>query len=84
MQVLGRQRATIEHELLELAERRVEQRAARRLVDAARLHADQAIFDDVDAADTVPAADPLSVGEQLDAPELSPFTETGVPARSRS
>ena len=52
--VLGRERAAIEHELLELGVRRVEQGAARRLVHAARLHADHAILDEIDAADAVP------------------------------
>ena len=37
--------------------RGVEQGAARRLVDAARLHADHAILDEVDDADAVRAAD---------------------------
>ena len=56
-EVLGRERATIEHELLELTVRGVEQGTARRLVDAARLHADHAILDEVDAADAVTPAD---------------------------
>ena len=44
--------------------RLVEDRAAGRLVDAARLHADEAILDDVDAADAVLAAELVQVREQ--------------------
>ena len=53
-EILGRQRAAVEHELLELGVGRVEQGTARRLVHAARLHADHAILDEVDPADAVP------------------------------
>src|SRR5262249_43935192 len=44
-EVLRRERPTIEYELLELRVRRVQQRTARRLINAARLHADEAILD---------------------------------------
>src|SRR5512143_1186624 len=40
----------------------MEERAARRLVDAPGLHADVAVFDEVDAADAVPAGDPVRLG----------------------
>ena len=42
---------------------RVEDRAGRRFVDAARLEADEAVLDDVDAADAVPAGRPVQVLE---------------------
>ena len=46
--------------------RGVEQRAARRLVHAARLHADHAVLDEIDATDAVLAADRVERGEQGD------------------
>lgn len=49
--------AAVERELFELAVGGVEQRAARGFVDTARLHADEAIFDEIDAADAVTATD---------------------------
>ena len=49
--------------------RAVEQRAARRLVDAARLHADQTILDEIDDADAVLAADRVERRDELDGVE---------------
>ena len=46
-------RVAVERQRLQGAERLDEQGPARRLVDAARLHADEAVLDDVDAADSV-------------------------------
>ena len=46
----------VEGERLDGAVGVIEQRATRRLVDAAALHADEAVLDDVDPADAVPAA----------------------------
>src|SRR3954470_3727048 len=56
-EILGGKRAAVEHELLELGVRAVEQRSARRLVDASGLHADETILDEIDDTDTVLAAD---------------------------
>ena len=67
----------VERDRLERLQRRHEQRAARRLVHAARLHADQAVLDDVDAADAVPAADLVQRLHQRRRRELPPFTATG-------
>ena len=83
-QVLRGERAAVEHELLELRVRRVEQRAARRLVDAARLHADHAIFDEVDDADAVLAADLVERGDEIDRRRGARRSRTpACPARSR-
>ena len=49
--------------------RRVEQRAPRRLIDPARLHADQPVFDDVGAADAVRAGEIVERLEQCDRTE---------------
>jgi len=50
-------RLAVERERLERLERLDEQRPARRLVDAARLDADEPVLDDVGAADAVPPGD---------------------------
>src|SRR6185437_4305857 len=63
-EVLGCESATIERELLELAVRCVEQSTTRRLVDAARLHADETILDQIDAANAVASADLVQSGEK--------------------
>jgi hypothetical protein len=63
-EVLRCERLAIEHELLELGVRGVEQRAARRLVHTTRLHADHAILDEVDAADAMLAADGVELGHE--------------------
>jgi hypothetical protein len=75
--VLERERATVQHHLLELAVRRVQQRAARRLVHAARLHADHAVLDDVRAADAVHAADLVQHSTSSSGDSASPSTVTG-------
>ena len=54
----------VHRERLDRAVRRVQDRAARRLVDAARLHADVAVLDEVDAADAVLAAESVQPLEQ--------------------
>ena len=55
--------------------------AARRLVDAARLHADVAVLDQVDAADAVARrAIVLSRASSAAGARRSPFTATGSPA----
>ena len=54
----------VEHELLEATERFHEDGAARGLVDAAALHAHEAVLADVDAADAVAGADGVELGEE--------------------
>jgi hypothetical protein len=56
-----------------------DQRAARRLVAAARLHAHEAVLHQVDAADAVLGADPFSSSSSSTAFIRLPFTETGTP-----
>ena len=51
--------APVEHDALEPAPGRQQQRAAGRLVDAARLHADKAVLHQVEPPDAVPAGDPV-------------------------
>ena len=68
-EILGGESAAIEHELLELGVRELEQRAAGGLVDAAGLHSDEAILDEIDAADAVPAADRVELLDQGDGGE---------------
>src|SRR5437773_2489220 len=63
--VLEPQGAPVEHHLLELAVRRMQQRAARRLVDTARFHADQPVLHDVRPADAVLARRGIQGLEQL-------------------
>src|SRR5256885_14541246 len=67
--VLEAQRAAVEHQLLELAVRGVQQGPARCLVHATGLHADQAVLDDVGPADAVLASDGVERLEQLDGTE---------------
>ena len=55
--VLEVARAAVERDGLDGAMRREQDRAARRLVHAARLHADKAVLDEVDAADAVGLAE---------------------------
>src|SRR5438445_3696374 len=55
--VLQMHRAAIEAEALDAAMRQLQDRAARRLVDAARLHTDKTVLDQVEPADAVSAAD---------------------------
>ena len=54
----------VEGERLQRAVGDVQDRAAGRLVDAARLHADVAVLDQVDSADAVAPADVVEPGEQ--------------------
>src|SRR6478752_4742444 len=61
--VLEMRRAAIERDRLDGAMRREQDRAAGRLVDAARLHADEAVLDKVDAADAVRLAERVELGE---------------------
>ena len=55
----------VERDRLDRAVRGVEHGAARRLVDAARLHPDEAVLDHVDAADAVRARDLVQAVEQV-------------------
>src|SRR6478672_13649296 len=55
--VLEMHRAAVEAEALDAAMRREQDRAARRLVDAARFHADKPVLDEIEPADAVRAAE---------------------------
>ena len=59
--------------------RRQQDRAAGRLVDAARLHADKAVLDEVEPADAVLAAELVELGQQRGRRRASPSTATGSP-----
>ncbi len=61
--------------------RRQQDGAARRLVDAARLHADEAVLDQVDAADAVVAAELVQLGEQRGRRQRLAVEADGVAAR---
>jgi hypothetical protein len=54
--VLEMHGAAVERDALDAAVRRQQDRAAGRLVDAARLHADEAVLDQVQAADAIVVA----------------------------
>src|SRR5207253_1362655 len=69
----------VEGERFERFERGDEHRAARRLVHAARLDADQAILDQVDAADAVPPPILLTVSIKAAGESSWPLTATGTP-----
>src|SRR5665213_998336 len=55
--VLLMRRAAIERDALDAAMRLMQDGAARRLIDAARLHADEAVLDQIDAANAMPPAE---------------------------
>ena len=57
-------RLAVEGERLDSPVRDVEDGAARRLIHAARLHANIAVLDEIDAADAVIAAELVQPGEQ--------------------
>jgi len=56
-------RAAVEGDALDAAMGAVQDGAAGRLVDAARLHADEAVLDEVEAADAVLAAQLVELGQ---------------------
>src|ERR1035438_5049510 len=60
------QRVLVEREGFQLADGEHNQRAARRLITPARLHAHEAILHQVDAADAVPGADSVERFEQFE------------------
>src|SRR5471030_605488 len=62
--VLEMARAAIERDRLDAAMRGMQDRAARRLIDAATLHADEAVLHQVEAADAVGLAQLIEFGEQ--------------------
>ena len=64
------ERHAVEAEVLELTMRVVEDGSARVLIDAAGLHADEAVLTDIDDADAVARADLVELGEELDRAEL--------------
>src|SRR5205823_11772314 len=49
---------------LDAAMRREQDRAARRLVNAARLHTDKTVLDEIEAADAMLAAELIEAGQQ--------------------
>ena len=63
-------RLAVERERLHRAMRHMQDGAARRLVDAARLHADIAVLDEIDSADAVVAAKLVQPREQRGGREL--------------
>src|SRR6266545_4703177 len=88
--VLQPQRAPVEDELLQLAVRGEQQRAARRLVDAARFHPHEAVLDDVGAADAVLAGDRVQRRDELHRPQRDvvhgdrgPFLEADLDQRRK-
>ncbi len=62
--VLEMRRAAVEGDAFDAAMRRVQDGAAGRLVDAARLHADEAVLDEVEAADAVLAAELVELRQE--------------------
>src|SRR5947207_11839969 len=62
--VLEMHRAAVEAEALDATMRRQQDRATRSLVDAARLHADKAVLDEIEAADAMLAAELIEAGQQ--------------------
>src|SRR5260370_424617 len=59
------QRLAVERQRLDRAMRGLEHRSARRLVDAARLHPDVAVLDEVEAADAVAPGEPVESREEI-------------------
>jgi hypothetical protein len=57
----------------------VQDRAAGRLVHAARLHADEAVLDQVEPADAVVAAEIVELGQQVAGESFSPSMPTASP-----
>src|SRR6185312_5808574 len=78
--VLEMRRAAIQGDALDAAMRRMEDGAAGRLVDAARLHADEAVLDQVEAADAVPAAELVEPRQQLRRRQRHAIDRDGVAA----
>src|SRR5207248_2845257 len=61
--VLEMHRAAVEAEALDAAMRRQQDRAARRLVNAARFHTDKAVLDEIEAADAMLAAELIEASQ---------------------
>src|SRR3569623_2995224 len=68
-EILGGECAAVEHELLELGVRELQQRAAGGLVNAEGFHSDQAIFDEIYSPDAVPSAYGVELLDQSDGGE---------------
>src|ERR1051326_4203323 len=79
--VLEMHRAAVEAEALDAAMRRQQDRAARGLVDAARFHADKAVLDEIEAADTVLAAELVEAGQQGRGRQPFAIDRDGIAAR---
>ena len=76
-------RTAIERDRFDAAMRGEQDGAARRLVHAARLHADEAVLDQVEPADAVLATERVEPRQQLAGDIVSPSTATASP-RSKS
>src|ERR1700730_14559865 len=72
--VLQMHRAAVKAEALDAAMRQLQDRAARRLVDAARLHADKAVLDQIEPADAMLAADLVQPGQECSRRQLLSVT----------
>ena len=77
--VLEMRRAAVERDRLDAAMRRQQDGAAGRLVDAARLHADEAVLDQIDAADAVGLAERVELREQRAGDSFLPSRLTASP-----
>src|SRR5260370_20352278 len=62
--VLEMRRTAVEGQALDPAMRRLQDRAARRLIDAARLHADKPVLDEIEPADPMLAAELVQALQQ--------------------
>ena len=59
------QRFLVEREHFQLLMREIEDRAARRLINAVILHADEPVFDDIQNADAVLAAELVELADDV-------------------
>ena len=77
-------RLAVHRDRFECAVSGLQDRDAGRLVNAARLHADKAVLDQIDAADAVFAAEVVELRQQAAGESFLPSIETGRPFRIRS
>ena len=71
--------AAVERDRFDGAMRGEQDRPARRLVHAARLHADEAVLDEIEPADAIVVAELVERGQQGGGQTASPSIETGSP-----
>src|SRR5437879_5699659 len=79
--VLEMRGAAIERDALDAAMGAVQDGATRRLVDAARLHADETVLDEVEPADAMLAAERVERGEQHRRRQLLAVYGDGIATR---